>query len=145
MSRSIRHPVAAVCLAVMSFGSPVLSQETSPQDASSVEHARNLQQAGQWPEAADAWRLVVEHDADNGTAWFNLGYCLHAAGRLERAIEAHRKASTFDDYHGIALYNLGCAYALLKRAIASGCAFAMRSMVSVGFPPEKGKRPVVSS
>lgn len=115
MSRSIRHPVAAVCLAVMSFGNPVLAQETSPQDAPSVEHARSLQQAGQWPEAADAWRLVVEHDADNGTAWFNLGYCLHAAGRLERAIEAHRKASTFDDYHGIALYNLGCAYALLDR------------------------------
>ena len=115
MSRSIHHPVAAVCLAVMSFGSPVLAQKTSPADAPSAEHARSLQQAGQWPEAAEAWELVVEDDADNGTAWFNLGYCLHAAGRLEHAVKAHKKASTFDDYHGIALYNLGCAYALLDR------------------------------
>ncbi len=140
MIRSIWHPFAAVCLAVMTFvgiGSPVLAQDTSPGDAPSAEQARNLQQAGQWPQAADAWRLVVEHDADNGTAWFNLGYCLHAAGHLERAIEAHRKASTFDDYHGIALYNLGCAYALLDRpddaldalADAQAAGFGLRGRV----------------
>ncbi len=140
MSRSIRHPVAALWLSVMTLmgiGSPVQAQETSPGDAPSAEHARSLQQAGQWAEATDAWQLVVEHDADNGTAWFNLGYCLHAAGDLERAIEAHRKASTFDDYHGIALYNLGCAYALLGRpddaldalADAQSAGFGLRGRV----------------
>jgi Flp pilus assembly protein TadD len=34
---------------------------------------------------------------------------------MDEAIEAHRKASSFDDYHAIALYNLGCAYALAGR------------------------------
>ena len=140
MSRSIRHPVAAVCLAVMTFmgiGSPVQAQDSNQADAPSAERARSLQQAGQWADAAEAWELVVEHNADNGAAWFNLGYCLHAAGHLERAIEAHRKASTFDDYHGIALYNLGCAYALLDRpddaldalADAQSAGFGLRGRV----------------
>lgn len=115
MSRSIRHPVPAVWLAGVFFGIPVLAQDSSQATGPSAEQARSLQQAGQWADASDAWRLVVEHDTDNGAAWFNLGYCLHAAGRLEHAVEAHRKASTFDDYHGIALYNLACACALTGR------------------------------
>jgi tetratricopeptide (TPR) repeat protein len=81
-----------------------------------VDEARALQGAGRWDEAAKAWKGIVDDDPTNGTAWFNLGYCLHAGGHLEQAVKAHKKAATFDDYHGIALYNLGCAYALMGRS-----------------------------
>lgn len=80
--------------------------------AAGPAEAAALQQEGQWSQAADAWEEVVADDPDDATAWFNLAYCLHADGRLEEAIEAHRKAATFEDYRGIAMYNLGCAYAL---------------------------------
>ena len=36
-------------------------------------------------------------------------------GDYERAIEAHRRAATFEPIKGIALYNLACAYALTGR------------------------------
>jgi tetratricopeptide (TPR) repeat protein len=84
-------------------------------DVPTVEAAQMLQRGGEWEHAAEAWGQITRHDPDNGMAWFNLGYCLHAAGHLEKAIEVHQKASTFDEYHGIALYNLGCAYALTDR------------------------------
>jgi hypothetical protein len=64
-------------------------QEASQGDVPTIEQARSLQGAGQWGQAT---------------------------GRLEEAIEAHQKAATFDDYHAIALYNLGCAYALTARS-----------------------------
>ncbi len=125
MSRSINRGVAAVWMALMGIGvtgGAVLAEPPSsaPQDArqaeaSLIEQARSLQRNGKWEEAAEAWEQVTKHDPDNGTAWFNYGYCLHAAGRLEEAIEVHQRASTFDDYRGIALYNLGCAYALTDR------------------------------
>ncbi len=65
-----------------------------------------------WKEASRLLREVVREDPDNGRAWFMLGYSLHADGQLDEAIEAHKRASTFEEFKGIALYNLGCAYAL---------------------------------
>ena len=47
-------------------------------------------------------------------AWFRLGYSLHALGRLDAAITAHRKAAEFANIRPVALYNLGCAHALNK-------------------------------
>ncbi|MHC4447710.1 MAG: TPR end-of-group domain-containing protein [Planctomycetota bacterium] len=129
MSRSIGNGVAAVWLTLMGIGptgglalaEPVTSapQEASQEDAPTEEQARSLLGDGRWEEAAEAWGQIAQREPDNGTAWFYLGYCLHAAGRLEEAIEAHQKAATFDDYHGIAQYNLGCAYALAGRPDAA--------------------------
>ena len=77
--------------------------------------AQRFQRSGEFDEAAQAWAAVVDADPENGTAWFNLGYSLHASGQLEKAIPVHKKAAEFDRYHGIALYNLGCAYSLLGK------------------------------
>ncbi len=74
--------------------------------------AERLQAQGKWEEAATAWGYIAKDNPKHGTAWFNLGYCLHIAGNLEEAIPVHQKAATFAEYQGIALYNLGCAYAL---------------------------------
>ncbi len=125
MSQSIVRGGAALLVAVMVSGGPgavvlaappaTMSQSPDRVDTPTVEEARALQQAGRWDEAAEAWRQITEQDSENSTAWFLLGYCLHAAGRLDEAIDVHQKAATFDEYHGIALYNLGCAYALSGR------------------------------
>ena len=130
MRRSIKHGAAVwlTLVAIGATGAPALAepvtsaphdQETSREDVTTAEEARSLQGARRWEDAAEAWSQVVEQEPDNAPAWFNLGYCLHAAGRLEEAIVAHKKAATFDDYHGIALYNLGCAYALTDRPDAA--------------------------
>lgn len=94
--------------------------------ADEMKQARALQGDEQWVEAAELYMQITEAQPDNGAAWFNLGYCLHAAGELELAMSAHRKAATFDEFTGIALYNLGCAQSLrgelddaLKTLIAS--------------------------
>ena len=116
-----RAAAAVLCIAIAaSMTAPTTASPPNPQDepaatAPTMDDARALQAAGRWEAAAEAWGLIIEAEPDNATAWFNFGYCLHAARRLDAAIEAHKKAATFDDYHGIALYNLGCAYALLER------------------------------
>ncbi len=114
MSRFNGHMVAVTWLALFGMaGGTTIAQDTAT--AVTADDARALQGEGQWAEAAEAWHQVAEQAPDNGSAWFNLGYCLHAAGELEQAIEIHKKAATFDDFRGIAMYNLGCAYALVGR------------------------------
>jgi Flp pilus assembly protein TadD len=75
--------------------------------------ARSLRSQERWIEAADQYMQITEVHPENGEAWFNLGYCLHIAGEMDLAINAHRKAATFEQFTGIALFNLGCAHALL--------------------------------
>ncbi|MHC4993390.1 MAG: tetratricopeptide repeat protein, partial [Planctomycetota bacterium] len=121
MNRSIAHLTTPLVAAMSMLLAPIGGQAAhaavpgwtySQEEPPTIREAQQLQQAGQWQEAAHAWYQITEAEPDNGTAWFNLGYCLHAAGQLEKAIKVHKKASTFEQYHGIALYNLGCAYAL---------------------------------
>ncbi|MHC4415577.1 MAG: TPR end-of-group domain-containing protein [Planctomycetota bacterium] len=88
----------------------------SPDDAHpSLDEARRLQQSGRWHEAASMYAAVTAVEPDNPRAWFGLSYCLHMGGEYEKAIEAHRKAATFDQLRGVATYNLACAYALTGR------------------------------
>jgi Flp pilus assembly protein TadD len=77
-----------------------------------IEKAQQHQQAREWDEAAAVYGALIEHAPDNAELRFALAYCLHMAGDYEKAIEAHKKAATFDQTRGIALYNLACAYAL---------------------------------
>jgi len=84
-------------------------------DPPTAAEAQRLQSAGEFEQAADAWRQIAKASPDNGTAWFNLGYSLHLSGQLEEAVGAHQRAAEFDRYHAIAMYNLGCAYSLLGK------------------------------
>ncbi len=110
---------AVAWLTLMSMGAagvPALAAPaTAPAEAVTAEQARSLQGEGRWAEAVEAWEQVAKQSPDNGAVWFNLAYCQHAAGHLEEAIELHKKAATFDEFRGIAMYNLGCAYALVGR------------------------------
>lgn len=99
----------------------------SPGPVVTIDDARRYQRAGEWDAAVSAYETLIEQDPDDAATWFGLAYCLHMDGDYQRAIEAHRKAATFESIKGVALYNLACAYALtgqtdeaLKALKASG-------------------------
>ena len=81
--------------------------------------ANALYDAKKYAEAVDAFKAITVAHPDNGEAWFKLGYCLHATGRLDEALVAHAKAAEFPLYRAVALYNLGCAHALKGNADAA--------------------------
>lgn len=134
----MRVPRAALTAALM-ITTTALAPATLAQDARAdaaasrqpatptAQDARQLQAAQQWDAASKAWATLARLDPQSGEAVFNLGYCLHMAGRIEQALEVHRRAAEFDAYRGLALYNTACAHALLgqpDRAIAALAASA---------------------
>ncbi len=62
--------------------------------------------------AAKKLKKYTAADDSNTQAWFFLGYSLHMDGKLDEAIEAHKKATKDPDLGPVAIYNLGCAYSL---------------------------------
>jgi tetratricopeptide (TPR) repeat protein len=88
------------------------AQQAPPADEVTMAQANQYFATQDWDKAAEAYRAITRREPQNGTAWFRLGYCLHAAGRLDEAILAHKKAAEFPQARPTALYNLGCAYAL---------------------------------
>ena len=113
MAQNERLAPIADALGEILGGPPPAGPATSASPA--VQEAAQLQQAGRWEDAAMAWHQIVQAEPENALAWFQLGYSLHAAGHLEQAIEVHKKAATFNEYRGIALYNLACACSLIGR------------------------------
>lgn len=97
-----------------SAGQPAAGQPAQP--VPTIQEAQALFTAQRYKEAADAFAKIVEAQPDNAGAWFQLGYCLHVTGELERAIPAHTRAAELapkgQQQHFLALYNLGCAHAL---------------------------------
>ncbi len=81
-----------------------------------TETANELMNEGSFAEAAKVYEKVTQLDPKNGDAWFRYGYCLHASGELDKAIEIHKKAAEFEQFAGIATYNLACAYSLKNQA-----------------------------
>ena len=120
--------IPKIALSVLVLSTTAMGQPTRPEDSharaeavtalpdDAMNKARALQADERWIEASDLYLQITEAQPANGAAWFNLGYCLHVAGELDLAINAHRKAATFEEFTGIALYNLGCAFALLGEA-----------------------------
>ncbi len=80
-----------------------------------LDEARRHQQAGEWDEAVVAYEAVIAENPDDAGSCFGLAYCLHMSGNYEKAIDAHRTAATFEQFTGISLYNLACAFALTGR------------------------------
>lgn len=119
--------IAAACLCLASAGAASPSASPQPagasvaqpaptQPAPTVQEAQALFTAQKYKEAAEAYARIVEAQPDNAGAWFQLGYCLHVTGELERAIPAHTRAAELapkgQQQHFLALFNLGCAHAL---------------------------------
>ncbi len=87
--------------------------ETADIDVAGLaEEAAELMAEMSYGKAAQAFGKLTERVPNDGRAWLNYGYCLHANGDLDKAIEIHKKASEFDQFAGIATYNLACAYSL---------------------------------
>lgn len=64
------------------------SAETQLRDASL------LMREGRREDAIEAYRDIVRQDPGQPVAWYNLGYLLRGAGRLEEALEAYANALT---------------------------------------------------
>ncbi|MEM9410937.1 MAG: TIGR03067 domain-containing protein [Planctomycetota bacterium] len=94
------------------------------------EEARELSTSQKFAEAAEILTQVNELVPDNALIQFNLGYNLHAAGKLDEAIPFHEKAAESENFKPTALYNLACAYSIknekdkafdyLKQSIVAG-------------------------
>lgn len=91
-----------------------IDDETKEKIAELIQDARSSLGNEDWADAAETLAKVVKLDPKNALGWQLHGYALHADGKLDAAINSHKKAAEFDQTKGIALYNLGCAYALKK-------------------------------
>ena len=90
--------------------------ETSNVDIGELaQSAADLMANESFEEAAEAFGKLTKLAPDQGGAWFNYGYCLHANGDLKKALEVHKKAAEYDQFAGIATYNIACAYSLMKK------------------------------
>jgi transcriptional regulator GlxA family with amidase domain/protocatechuate 3,4-dioxygenase beta subunit len=81
-------------------------------------HGRKLQELASARERGDeaavvevARRMIAEN-ANDGVAWYELGYALHLQGKIDEAIPAHERAAALPERRSTALYNLACAWAL---------------------------------
>lgn len=111
-------------------------QTTTPSPQAAA--ARALQRQGDFDGAAEAWQAIVAAEPTSAVAWFNLGYSLHAAGRLEEALIAHEQAASFPAFESRASYNLACAHALLGETEAA--LDALQRAVAAGFEDLSGLR-----
>lgn len=109
--------------------STVTSGDVSAADL--LSEANQLMGSQEFAKATKTLRQVVKMAPDNGQAWFLLGYCLHASGELDQAIEIHKKAAEYDRFTVIATYNLACAYSLQGKTDESVA--ALKSAIEKGF------------
>lgn len=134
------HWLYAVALALIVFpgGELIVKGNEDKSVPPARTAAAELRDAGEravvahdWTEASNAYRTLTQRDETDARAWFMLGYCLHASGRLEEAIDAHTRAATFANTKPTALYNLACAYSLKDRKeLAIG---TLRRAIDAGF------------
>lgn len=86
-------------------------QTIAKQTSLDIAAARQLLRQERWSEAAEILQSVTRADPNLGSAWFDLGYALHAAGRWDDAIAAHLRAAESPEFRGGAWYNVACAHA----------------------------------
>lgn len=84
----------------------------SPEEGRLIAEAEQYFRDQDWAKAARTYQTLTMKNPALPMAWFRLGYCLHVQGKLDDAIAAHEKAAEFPKLKGVALYNVGCAYAL---------------------------------
>lgn len=95
------------------------------------QKAKSAFENHEWDEAVACYTTLCRTKPNNGRFAFNRAYSLHAAGKIDEAIVAHRKAAKFPGYKAIATYNLACAFSLKKdrtRALK-----ALQKAVDAGF------------
>lgn len=148
MARTPRSPIAGVIAASILAGAVAAAwttftgqsavrasvarlAEQPAEPATAPERAASLWFAEDWAGAAAAYGELFAGDPANGTYAFRHAFALHASGAYEAAARAHEVAARFPRFRGVALYNLGCASALLGRP---GAAFAaLDRAIAAGF------------
>ena len=79
----------------------------------SSEKAVEYLQKGEWKNAVEAFEVVTEKHPENGVAWLQMGFALHAMEEYDRAIEAYTEAVELGSPVSVlAMFNIGCSYAL---------------------------------
>lgn len=74
---------------------------------------------GKWQSVISLLTPIVEDDPQDASAIFYLGYALHADGQWKKAKDFHERATQFEGTRPAALYNWGCALALLGESDAA--------------------------
>lgn len=111
-SAAVLVVMLVVCVARAQEGTAPSAPATPP-SAPTVQTANALIQQGKYAEAAAQLETLTLKEPQNANAWFLLGYAYHAAGDIQEALPLHAKAAAFAQVRPVALYNLGCAHALL--------------------------------
>src|SRR5262245_12470191 len=100
-SRLMSRILAPVLLLVAVAIAPAQGAQEKPKDKQAVAAAmRDGQTAladSDFDAGIAAFRKVTELDPANARGWQLLGYCLHAAKRLDEALPAHLKAAEFKE------------------------------------------------
>lgn len=109
----IRH-IAMQRLLLASFSVLLLATCAFAQDP--VEPVRRTADAAwnsqDWQTASASYKQVVKAEPKNGQAWHRLGYALHALGKLDEALEVHKRTMTFPQFAPTGAYNAACVHAL---------------------------------
>lgn len=72
-----------------------------------------LIQSKQYAAAIEAGKKVLETSPENGAALFAVGYALHAEGKIDEALEYHKRgAAVKGPNQAVCTYNAACALAL---------------------------------
>lgn len=83
--------------------------------ARTLQTALKLHQAGQFPQAEEAYRKVLRNDPLNADALHLLGVLFHQTGKNEAAVEYIGRAISRNPSHALFHNNLGAAYQALGR------------------------------
>ena len=95
-----------------------------------LEAVVGLERAGAWKAAAAAYQRALERWNTSLPAWMGLGNSSYAAGRLERAEQAFRRAAQLDPANGAPLNNL--AQVLWEQGRKEEARQAARRAVALG-------------
>lgn len=90
-------------------------------------------QSQDWDTAIKAFTKITDAKPQDADALFALGYALHGAGEIDKALPYHQKAASLGsgDVKATALYNIACVYSRKKK---SDKAFdALEKAVEAGF------------
>lgn len=125
--------VAAILVAVsiMPPWNPLTAEDPDP--AQVRRQADDAFASERWKDASERYKRLVELDemAADGIVWFRLGYALHAQGRLDEALKAHQRATSFTRFAPTARYNIACAFAL--KGDKEKALKALKGAIEMGF------------
>lgn len=95
---------------IVLFHLPQAPQRQAQPAVAVFNRAMELQQKGQWAEAADAWRKFLDLEPGHAGAHANLGAVLSRLGQYDGAVKSYDNALRLNPRMTDALFNLGVAH-----------------------------------